>query len=272
MEEIVEFSNYTIFPDGTTNFRVETPESGAVTILAQELNIVDIALTVNALRNKGYKGKINLFCPYIPARQDRICNEGEPFTVKVYAELINGLGLDKVITLEPHSDVLPALIDNVEVWGIEDVFDFDRIVEPDLNVRLVLVAPDAGAAKRTNSLAKFLKAKYPEKNISVKQASKVRNVEDGTIEKIEAPTNSNPFDQYLIVDDVCAMGGTFLGLYDEMKRNGAKNIDIVLAHVDRERNGLDALCKKFRKVYITNSQSNYQYVKKENLQVVRLFD
>ena len=64
---------------------------------------------------------INLFLPYFPgARQDRVMVAGESLTVKVYANLINDLKLNKVTIFDPHSDVTPALLEKVGNPGTLD--------------------------------------------------------------------------------------------------------------------------------------------------------
>ena len=56
---------------------------------------------------------IQLFMPYFPAaRQDRVMVAGEALSVKVYADILNSLQLNRVIIFDPHSEVAPALIDN----------------------------------------------------------------------------------------------------------------------------------------------------------------
>ena len=74
-----------------------------------------------------------------------------------------------------------------------------------------------------------------------------------------------------MVDDVCAMGGTFLGLHDSMTERGAKRIDLVLAHVDK-RNGIDKLLYKYDNIFTTNSQSGIEkFQQTKNVYIEDLF-
>lgn len=78
-------------------------------------SILILLQLTDAVRRLGAK-EVNLFIPYFPgARQDRVCNKGESLSVKVYADLINNQNYDKVVIFDPHSDVTPALLNNVEV-------------------------------------------------------------------------------------------------------------------------------------------------------------
>lgn len=48
------------------------------------------------------------------ARQDRVCNYGEAFSLKVVADMINSANFSKVVVLDPHSDMVEALINNCQ--------------------------------------------------------------------------------------------------------------------------------------------------------------
>ncbi len=77
-------------------------------------SLIQLFNFVNALRLKGAK-KLNLFCPYFPGcRSDRVGkkNEGEALSSKVYAQLVNSLQFNEVVVFDPHSDVVPSLLDN----------------------------------------------------------------------------------------------------------------------------------------------------------------
>src|ERR1019366_6917050 len=57
-----------------------------------------------------------IIIPYFPyARQDRITEKHTAFSLKVFAKLINDLNFDEVVSLDVHSDVTPALVNNMRV-------------------------------------------------------------------------------------------------------------------------------------------------------------
>ena len=72
------------------------------------------------------------------------------------------------------------------------------------------------------------------------------------------------------MDDVCAMGGTFLGLKEALWRNGIGEVSIILAHIDRMKNGLEKLADVYKNVYTTNSQLDIQT--NRNINVTDLFE
>jgi len=80
---------------------------------------------------------------------------GRELQYQAFAALINMLAFDRVIVVDPHSDVVAAVIDRVhvisqrEVIGKYDVFNRVLAAAP-----FVFVSPDAGANKKTADLAK----------------------------------------------------------------------------------------------------------------------
>lgn len=246
------------FPDGSYHCKLNNDHPLPTLIeftVRGGLDIIKLSTQVNACRNMfGDSVLYYLNIPYIQsARQDRLCDVGEPFTSKVVAELINFLKFDRVITIEPHSDVMPALINNVKVIGMEEVFNWQQIIK---KPKVFFVSPDGGAIKRTLRVSKKVSRllDYTDKiEIGVIFAEKVRDPKTGEISSIEVKDKLDGKAQYIVIDDVCAMGGTFLGLNKSLVEQGANWIDIVLPHVDAV-NGLERVAAVHDMVYITNSQ------------------
>ena len=117
------------FPDGTQclmdidfNKIAINPSYASITWnYESDEELVTLIYLVNYIRNKAPKYPIYLFMPYIPnARMDRTKNPGEVFTLKYFANIINGLHFDCVNVLDPHSDVSVALLNNVIVINPDD--------------------------------------------------------------------------------------------------------------------------------------------------------
>ena len=71
-----------------------------------------IFLIKDALEIKGIK-RFDLIMPYIPyARQDRVCAQGESFSLKIFANMLNAVNFENVYVLDAHSDVSVSLINN----------------------------------------------------------------------------------------------------------------------------------------------------------------
>ncbi|MEN8927971.1 MAG: ribose-phosphate diphosphokinase [Flavobacteriales bacterium] len=207
-----------------------------------------ILLAVNALRNQLVE-KINLFIPYFPAaRQDRLMVAGEPLSVKVYAELINNMNLNKVTIYDPHSEVAPALLNNCVV--IEN-YSFIKKVTESLSSDLLLVSPDGGALKKIYKVAAYLK------DYEVVEGSKSRDVKTGKLSGFKVYTEDLKGKDCLIVDDICDGGGTFLGLAKELKAKNAGKLYLAVSHGIFSK-GFEELSKAYDKVFTTDSFRNIE--------------
>ena len=193
----------------------------AVTIeVVGDCNVMDILLANDALRRVGVK-RVELLMPYVPyARQDRVMCPGEPLSAKVFADVINAAVFDKVHTLDNHSSVVTALLD--ECCEIDPYRIYHEIFKG-LADR-VLICPDAGAMKRVYSVAK-------EFGISdVVECSKRRDVRTGEIlETVVYADDLNGRDCY-IVDDICDGGRTFVEIAKVLKQKNAGKIVLYVSH------------------------------------------
>lgn len=130
-------------------------------------------------------------------------------SAKLYADLINSGNFASVICVDPHSDVMPALINNCVRIPIEDVFP-PALVGPFPGPgKAVLVVPDQGAIKRVEAVA----AKF---GYDVVYARKHRDPKTGKLSRFSCEPVPWGKDA-IIVDDICDGGGTFLGLAPEIR-------------------------------------------------------
>ena len=222
--------NFTQFPDGTTSFRFD-PNSenwydvGTAIYWKYDGDHECILLwyLVNHVRSViGQDTYIHLVMPYIPnARMDRVKAADEVFTLKWFAAFINALHLDEVTVFDPHSNVAPALINNI------------RVVQPDKDIKnaisvigddnILLCYPDEGAAKRYSEL---MDAEYV---FGIKH----RDWRTGKIERLELTTPEKVAERnVLIVDDICSRGGTFTHTAAALKEAGAKEIFLYVSHCE----------------------------------------
>lgn len=252
----LKFNTFT-FPGGEPHIKLDyiVPKKDmqiTITHRIQSFNDIGLLLiAVDAVRRTFNPKKLKLFLPYFPgARQDRIMVSGEAFTLKVYANLINSLNFDKVYILDPHSDVTPALIDNVKVLSNhffiqKCIFNIGRTT----NSIPVIVSPDAGANKKIKELAMFIGG------VKVVKCDKTRDVDTGRITGFEAYTDDLKGQSCLIVDDICDGGGTFNGLAAELKNKGAGKLYLAVSHGIFSKGFVD-LNKNFDGIYTTDSYPN----------------
>ena len=253
------------FPDGQQSVTLEinmshltAVHSGGVQIKSRLNNFRDLELIVcatAALRNTGIKN-IQLYTPYfMGARSDRRFTEGDANYLKqVICPIINSQKFESVTILDPHSDVLEACLDNFVKISNHDIVKQALTAidnKNDAQDRIVLVSPDAGAYKKIFDVAQ----KFGINKIIT--ATKVRDVRTGKILHTEIPTLDQHDDlQYVIIDDICDGGRTFLELAKAIhdSRPTAK-VYLVVTH-GIFSNGFLELSKEIEKIYCSNSYSD----------------
>lgn len=203
------------------------------------------------LVNAGPNNNVHLVMPFAPgARQDRRNKTGDVlFAAKYYANIINSIGFDKVTIVDPHSEVMPALINSVQIVTAGDVILNNKKV---LRTYDGVIAPDAGAAKRAYGVAEVL-------GVPVYQAWKHRNVANGALEGFGCQPLC--FGTYLMVDDICDGGGTFMGLASHIQETDGRDQEIVLdLYVTHGifQKGLRDLKTKFGQIITTDSLGQYE--------------
>lgn len=182
----------------------------------------ELAMLKDAIERLGDKD-IYLVLPYVPyARQDRVCDNGESLSLKVFADLINSLNFKRVTIVDPHSDVCGVVFNNVKIITQFDVIN--KYYEFVHRVReCVLVSADAGANKKVSIIAKFLNTEFV-------RADKIRELSTGEIK--ETVVYCDNFDQkdVLIADDICDGGRTFIELAKILKSKNCGKIHLYVTH------------------------------------------
>lgn len=220
------------FPGGECHIKINRLDIGRTTEIIACLNnsddIMCLLLAIDAIRRIDLNTDIYLTIPYFPyARQDRVCNEGEPLSASVMAGIINNLCCSKVTIYDPHSDVTSALLHKCQVLTQADIIANSTLSVEILNKKLALISPDAGAEKKTHLIAKKLSTNM--QTVEVYCASKVRNTVSGKIIATQIYGNVQN-KNLLIVDDICDGGSTFIALAQALKEAGANNIYLYVTH------------------------------------------
>lgn len=212
-------------------------------------DLMAMFLATDALRRVYPLAAIDLMIPYFPyARQDRVCNAGEALSVKVIATLINAQNYATVTVVDPHSPVLVAALDRCYVV---DQFEMFKGIKQDW-ANWTIVAPDMGAMKKCEDFGKRVGAK------AVVGFNKTRDLATGKITGMVPMFKIDPDEQYLVLDDICDGGRTFVELIDHMSWVG--NIELAVTHGIFSK-GVEVLTDRFDRVYTTDSLPQAEHEK-----------
>ncbi|QIL41050.1 ribose-phosphate pyrophosphokinase [Pedobacter sp. HDW13] len=254
IENAVQFQSF-VFAGGEPHIKISGSfDPASVVQITHRINSFNdlglICTTVDALKRMGVKA-IKLFVPYFPAaRQDRVMIPGEPLTVKVYADIINALGLDNVTVFDPHSEVTPALLNNCTVTPNHV---FIQKVVAQIGGEVKLISPDGGALKKIYKVSEFLGG------AEVVECSKSRDVKTGKLSGFKVYADDLKGADCLIVDDICDGGGTFIGLAEELKNKNAGHLYLAISHGIFSK-GFNELGKYFDQVFTTDSIKEIDHV------------
>lgn len=246
------------FPAGETMIsihesRILNPEDkfGCMIHFNYESNedLIDLLLLTDCVRRFYRNIQVSLRMAYVPyARQDRVCNKGESLSIKVIADLINSQNYHSVTIYDAHSDVTPALLNNVYNASLTTLAGNLDTVCP--QHRTILVSPDAGANKKVFEFAK--NKGYND----VVRADKTRDVATGKITGTVVYSGNVGDKDFLILDDICDGGYTFLKLAEELRKLTTGNIYLYVTHGIFSK-GYEELAKYFDAIFVANLMNKY---------------
>jgi len=218
------------FPGGEVNVQVDAilPEYTIRADIRSSDNIMQLLMATDALRRTGMVEKVKLVMPYVPyARQDRQMVHGDALSIKVFCDLINAQKYDSVHIWDPHSEVTPALLNNCRVLTQDRIVTANWGTIADSKEGTILVCPDAGARKKFSALLRGLwcnKVVYADKT---RQAS-TGNITATTLGSM--PEGFKGTEDFVIVDDICDGGYTFLQLAKLLRPLTTGKIKLYVTH------------------------------------------
>lgn len=246
------------FPDGTLllkkNIRKDIgSDENVVTIKWNYENneeLVALYFLTNHIKSSGYKDII-LDMPYIPnARQDRVKNDEDVFTLKYFAQMINSLGFREVRVLDAHSNVSLALINNVKLMSPKKyIYKVIEKIQSESGKNPLMFYPDEGAGKRYSGMIP----------LPYCFGIKKRDWATGQIQglSVAGETSNISGNDVLIVDDICSFGGTFYHSALKLNELGARNIYLFVSHCEKSiLQGKLIDCDLVKKIYTTDSIFN----------------
>ncbi len=180
-----------------------------------------------ALRDHG-AARVTLVAPYLAyARKDRRTKLRDPVSIRYLAELVEAVGIRRVVALDVHN---PAAFENafrIETVHLEARGLFVRHLLATLADRpLAVVSPDAGGVKRAEALRRSLEAALGRPvPLALMEKHRSAGVVSG-----EAFAGEVAGRVALVVDDLVSTGGTMLRCAEACRARGALEVRAVASH------------------------------------------
>jgi ribose-phosphate pyrophosphokinase len=184
-------------------------------------NLMELLVMVDALK-RASAGRVTAAIPYMGyARQDRRPNSARvPITAKVVANMMSSVGVDRVLTMDLHSEQIQGFFD-IPVDNIYSGPIMLGDVWKQNFSELVVVSPDVGGVVRARALAKRLEAdlaiidkRRPRPNVAT-----VMNI----IGEVAGRT-------CVIVDDMVDTANTLCEAAGALKKQGAQKVIAYCTH------------------------------------------
>ncbi|MDR3325958.1 MAG: ribose-phosphate pyrophosphokinase [Rhodospirillaceae bacterium] len=155
---IRRFSDMEIFVEIHENVRGEDVFVVQSTCFPTNDNLMELLVTLDALR-RGSAKRITAVVPYFGyARQDRKSGPRTPISAKLVANLITIAGANRIVTLDLHSGQIQGFFDiPLDNLYAAPVFT-ENIIRCFSNEDIVIVSPDVGGVMRARSIAKRIDA------------------------------------------------------------------------------------------------------------------
>lgn len=218
----------------TGNRYYHSVESGdSILYNARDFNDLGIMRTANNIFiNNGVN--VEWVMPYFPfGRHDRRRHRFDGLEIDAASALLAGLNL---ITIDPHSEVTALFRHHHQAAFIKALRNNTSFEV----VNRVFAVPDAGAAKKAYVWAEA-------NGIELVQCLKKRNPETGELSGFQVLGDVEGKD-VVVVDDICDGGGTFIGLADELRINGARNLTLAVTH-GLFTKGIQSLTYRYNRIY-----------------------
>lgn len=215
----------TPFADGEFQVSFEETIRGTDLFIVQSTtapfdNLMELLLLTDAAKRASASRIVAIIPYYGLARQDRKDKPRVAIGAKLVADLLSKAGVDRIITMDLHSDQIQGFFDVPvdHLYGSTIFVPYLKSLELD---NLVIASPDVGGAKRANSYAKFLNSGLA---ICHKQRTKPNEVSSMTI--IGDVKDKN----VVIVDDIIDTAGSITKAAGLIMDNGAKSVRAICTH------------------------------------------
>ena len=183
--------------------------------------LMEVMVMVDALK-RASAGRITAALPYFGyARQDRRPRSTRvPISAKVVANLLETVGIERVLTMDLHADQIQGFFD----IPVDNIYA-SPVLLADLKSKdyrdLIVVSPDVGGVVRARALAKQLGCDLAiiDKRRSAANVAEVMHV----IGEIEGRN-------CVIMDDMIDTAGTLVKAADVLKERGAQSVYAYCTH------------------------------------------
>ncbi|MDA9806456.1 ribose-phosphate pyrophosphokinase [Alphaproteobacteria bacterium] len=219
--EVKRFSDMEVFVEVQENVRGEDMFVIQSTSYPANDNLMELLVSLDALRRASAR-RITAVIPYYGyARQDRKSGPRTPISAKLVANLITKAGADRILTMDLHAGQIQGFFD-IPTDNLFAAPVFVKDIEEKYEGKpLVIVSPDVGGVVRARAIARRINANLAiiDKRREKAGSSEVMNI-IGDVKNHHC----------IIVDDIIDSGGTICNAAQALMDVGALSVDSYVTH------------------------------------------
>ncbi|HEY0183106.1 MAG TPA: ribose-phosphate pyrophosphokinase [Rhodopila sp.] len=218
---IRRFADMEVFVEIQENVRGEDVFVIQSTSFPANDNLMELLVTLDALRRSSAR-RITAVIPYFGyARQDRKTASRSPISAKLVANLITEAGANRVLTMDLHAAQIQGFFD-IPVDNLYAAPLFSRDIQARYQGHdLMIVSPDVGGVVRARAIATRLNCDLAiiDKRRERAGHSEVMNVIGDVAGR-----------DCILVDDLVDSGGTHCNAADALMKRGARSASAYVTH------------------------------------------
>jgi ribose-phosphate pyrophosphokinase len=215
------------FPDGELSVNLLEPVRRQEVFIVQPTsppvndNLIELLAFADACR-RAAAYRVTAIVPYFGyGRADKRNDRAEPITASMVAHLLQSVGIDHVVLLDPHTPQLEGFFHSA-VDSLTAVPTLCHALRSRLPADTIVVAPDAGRVKMATRYAHGLNT-----TVAVLHKQRRSSTETETTHLVGDVTGR----ACLIVDDMISTGGTITGGIEALLAAGARpEITVAATH------------------------------------------
>jgi len=219
---IRRFSDMEVFVEILENVRGEDVFVVQSTSYPANDNLMELLVTIDALRRSSAR-RITAVIPYFGyARQDRKTTPRTPISAKLVANLITTAGANRVLTLDLHAGQIQGFFDiPTDNLLAEPEFAKDIMANTSGSGPVTIVSPDVGGVVRARAIARRVDADLAiiDKRRERAGVSEVMNIIGDVKDQ-----------QCILVDDIVDSAGTLCNAASALMEAGATSVSAYVSH------------------------------------------
>lgn len=217
------------FSDGETRIEIKENVRGRHVFIVQSTcypanqTLMELIIMADAFR-RASAATVTAVVPYFGyARQDRrVRSMRVPITAKVVADMMQSVGINRLITVDLHADQIQGFfsipVDNVYASG--EILRNDHLL--DRYPELMVVSPDVGGVVRARAIAKQLN----DSDLAIIDKRRQRANHSEVMHVIGEVEGRD----CVIVDDIVDTAGTLCAAADVLHERGARSVTAYCTH------------------------------------------